>query len=137
MGRQSGNGETVPCAVAHHWGVFSAERGNIMEEFRTEGGPQQGLYDPRFEHDACGIGAVVNINGKRDHRIVEQALDIVEKLEHRAGKDADGKTGDGVGIMVQISDTFFRKVFRQYGWQPEEAGDFGIGMFFLDRKSVV
>ena len=89
-----------------------------------------------LEHDACGIGAVVNINGKRDHRIVEQALDIVEKLEHRAGKDADGKTGDGVGIMVQISDTFFRKVFRQYGWQPEEAGDFGIGMFFLPQNPL-
>ena len=64
---------------------------------------RQGLYSPRFEHDNCGIGAVVNIKGVKSHKNVENALTIVETLEHRAGKDADGKTGDGVGILLQIS----------------------------------
>ena len=67
------------------------------------------LYEPSFEHDACGIGAVVNIDGSKSHKIVDSALSIVEKLEHRAGKDASGETGDGVGILVQISHDFFKK----------------------------
>ena len=65
-----------------------------------------GLYDPRFEHDSCGIGAVVNMKGVKTHKTVEQALHIVENLEHRAGVDGEGKTGDGVGIMLQISHNF-------------------------------
>ena len=67
------------------------------------------LYDPRFEHDACGIGAVVDIHGRQSHQTVDDALKIVEKLEHRAGKDAEGQTGDGVGILLQISHGFFQK----------------------------
>ena len=59
----------------------------------------KGLYDPRYEHDNCGIGAVVNIKGIKTHQTVENALKIVENLKHRAAKDADGKTGDGVGIL--------------------------------------
>jgi len=74
-----------------------------------------GLYDPRFEHDNCGIGAVANIKGVKSHRTVDQALHIVENLEHRAGKDAEGKTGDGVGIMLQISHKFFKKVTKPLG----------------------
>ena len=68
-----------------------------------------GLYDPRFEHDNCGIGAVANIKGIKTHKTVDQALHIVENLEHRAGKDAEGKTGDGVGIMLQISHQFLQE----------------------------
>ena len=60
------------------------------------------LFDPDAQHDACGIGAVVNISGAKTHETVDRALKIVEKLEHRTGKDADGRTGDGVGIMTQI-----------------------------------
>ena len=67
------------------------------------------LYEPSFEHDNCGIGAVVNIDGSKSHKIVDNALSIVEKLEHRAGKDVSGETGDGVGILVQISHEFFKK----------------------------
>lgn len=70
---------------------------------------QRGLYDPAFEHDACGIGAVVDIKGRQSYETVDSALKIVEKLEHRAGKDAEGKTGDGVGILLQISHQFFQK----------------------------
>ncbi len=66
--------------------------------------PVPGLYDPRFEHDNCGIGAVVNIKGVKTHRTVEQALHIVENLEHRAGKDGEGKTGDGVPQVLPEGD---------------------------------
>ena len=69
----------------------------------------KGLYETQFEHDNCGIGAVVSIKGRQSHKVVDDALKIVEKLEHRAGKDAEGKTGDGVGIMLQVSHTFFKK----------------------------
>ena len=68
----------------------------------------EGLYDPVFEHDNCGIGAIVNIKGTKTHQTVSDALCIVENLEHRAGKDASGKTGDGVGILLQISHRFFK-----------------------------
>ncbi len=63
---------------------------------------REGLYSPEFEHDNCGIGAVIDIEGRQSHQIVDDALAIVENLEHRAGKDAEGKTGDGVGILTQI-----------------------------------
>ena len=69
----------------------------------------QTLYCPQLEHDNCGIGAVVDIHGRKTHQIVADALHIVENLEHRAGKDAQGKTGDGVGILVQISHRFSPK----------------------------
>ena len=63
----------------------------------------------QFEHDNCGIGAIVNIKGEKSHKTVENALEIVENLEHRAGKDAEGKTGDGVGILSQVSHRFFAR----------------------------
>ena len=72
--------------------------GKSMENF-TEQKNTLGLYDPQFEHDACGIGAVVDIKGRKSHQTVDDALAIVERLEHRAGKDAEGKTGDGVGMF--------------------------------------
>ena len=92
-----------------------------------------GLYRPEFEHDNCGIGAVVNIKGIRTHQTVENALSIVENLEHRAGKDAEGKTGDGVGIMLQISHRFFRKTCLDLGIFLGEERDYGIGMFFFPQ----
>ena len=76
------------------------------------------LYSPRFEHDACGIGAVVDIKGRPSHETVDGALKIVEKLEHRAGKDAAGETGDGVGILVQISHRFFSRRAGGAGLSP-------------------
>ena len=85
-----------------------------MKEVRKE--EQQGLYRREFEHDNCGIGAVVNIKGKKTHETVANALRIVEHLEHRAGKDAEGETGDGVGILLQISHKFFKKVCKKEGF---------------------
>ena len=91
----------------------------------------KGLYDPQFEHDNCGIGAVVNIKGIKTHETVENALKIVENLKHRAGKDADGKTGDGVGILLQISHKFFKKVTKPLGIELGDERDYGVGMFFF------
>ncbi|MCR5671700.1 MAG: glutamate synthase large subunit [Butyrivibrio sp.] len=88
------------------------------------------------EHDACGIGAVININGKADNRVLDDALSIVEKLEHRAGKDATGKVGDGVGILVQISHSFFSKEAAKLGISLKKAGDYGIGMFFFPQDDM-
>ena len=96
----------------------------------------QGLYETQFEHDNCGIGAVVNIKGKQSHKIVDDALKIVEKLEHRAGKDAEGKTGDGVGIMLQISHSFFKKAAAGIGIKLKDERDYGVGMFFFPQDTL-
>ena len=95
-----------------------------------------GLYDPRFEHDNCGIGAVVNIKGLKSHETVANALKIVENLEHRAGKDAEGKTGDGVGILLQISHKFFKKAVKPLGIELGEEREYGIGMFFFPQDEL-
>ena len=88
---------------------------------------QQGLYSPAFEHDNCGIGAVVNIKGEKSHQIVADALRIVEHLEHRAGKDAEGRTGDGVGILTQISHRFFSRVCHESGIRIGGEREYGVG----------
>nr|WP_291234327.1 glutamate synthase large subunit [Frisingicoccus sp.] len=97
---------------------------------------QPPLYRSEFEHDNCGIGAVVNIKGIKTHTTVEQALTIVETLEHRAGKDAEGKTGDGVGILLQISHRFFSKVTRELGFNIGGEREYGIGMFFFPQDEL-
>lgn len=104
----------------------------MQEKDRTAAG----MYDPRFEHDNCGIGAVVNIKGIKTHETVENALKIVENLKHRAGKDAEGKTGDGVGILLQISHKFFSKAAKAAGIEIGEERDYGIGMFFFPQDEL-
>ena len=97
---------------------------------------EDGLYNPRFEHDNCGIGAAVNIKGVKSHATVENALKIVENLEHRAGKDAEGKTGDGVGILLQISHKFFKKVTKSLGFEIGGEREYGVGMFFMPQDEL-
>ncbi len=94
------------------------------------------LYDSSFEHDNCGIGAVININGIKSHEIVADALSIVENLEHRAGKDAEGKTGDGVGILTQISHKFFSKICKAEGIEIGGEREYGVGMFFFPANEL-
>ncbi len=95
-----------------------------------------GMYDPRFEHDNCGIGAVVNIKGIKTHDTVANALKIVENLKHRAGKDAKGETGDGVGILLQISHKFFEKAVKPLGIELGGERNYGIGMFFFPQDEL-
>ena len=97
---------------------------------------QQGLYRPEFEHDNCGIGAVVNIKGKKTHDTVANALKIVENLEHRAGKDAEGKTGDGVGILLQISHKFFKKVCKKEGFDIGGEREYGVAQLFFPQQEI-
>ena len=97
---------------------------------------EKGLYNPSFEHDNCGIGAVVDIEGRKSHKIVDDALSIVEKLEHRAGKDADGKTGDGVGILTQIPHAFFAKKMKEAGCELSSERSYGVGMFFFSQNDL-
>ena len=97
---------------------------------------QPGLYSPQFEHDNCGIGAVVSIKGVKTHQTVSDALSIVENLEHRAGKGAEGKTGDGVGILLQISHKFFKKAVKPLGIKIGEEREYGIGMFFFPQDEL-
>ena len=98
---------------------------------------QNSLHQPSFEHDACGIGAVISIKGEKSHRVVDDALKIVEKLEHRAGKDATGEVGDGVGIMVQISHSFFEKIAQEKGYFLGKEREYGVGMFFFPQDMLL
>ena len=121
--------------------IFSEVKGGrIMqrvEDELMELNKGKGLYDPSFEHDNCGIGAIVNIHGKKSHQIVDDALKIVENLEHRAGKDAEGKTGDGVGILTQIPHKFLKKVCEKQGITIGDARSYGVGMFFFPEKELL
>lgn len=98
--------------------------------------PRAPMYSEAFEHDNCGIGAVVNINGKKTRDTVEKALMIVENLEHRAGKDAEGKTGDGVGILVQICHSFFAKQAKALHLELGKEREYGVGMFFFPQDEL-
>ena len=100
------------------------------------GDRQYPLYREELEHESCGVGAVVDLNGRATHRTVDQALCIVERLAHRAGSDAQGTTGDGVGIMTQLPQALFAAWAREEGVTLGNAGDYGVGMFFLPEDEV-
>ena len=92
---------------------------------------KQGLYDPRFEHDACGVGFVVNIKGEKSHEIVEQALTVLENLDHRGACGCEENTGDGAGILMQLPHDFLKDACAGLGFQLPEPGDYSAGMIFL------
>ncbi|PYG86889.1 glutamate synthase domain-containing protein 2 [Ruminiclostridium sufflavum DSM 19573] len=96
---------------------------------------KQGLYDPSLEHDACGMGFVVSIKGQKSHDIVEDALTVLENLNHRGASGADENTGDGAGIMVQIPHDFFKRECDVLGFELPEKGNYGVGMIFAHRYS--
>lgn len=98
---------------------------------KTNGLPKkQGLYDPQFEHDACGVGFVANITGKKTHEIVQQALTVLTNLDHRGAVGSEHNTGDGAGILLQIPDAFMRKVCAEQGMELPELGKYGVAMVF-------
>mgnify|MGYP001160751178 FL=1 len=93
--------------------------------------PKQGMYDPQYEHDACGIGFVVNIKGKKSHEIVKQALTILIDLNHRGASGSESNTGDGAGILIQIPHKFFAKELLKKDIKLPEPGNYAVGMVFL------
>ena len=93
--------------------------------------PKQGLYDPTFGHDACGVGFVVHIKGEKSHEIVEQALTVLENLDHRGACGCEENTGDGAGILLQVPHEFLKRTCDGLGFRLPEAGDYGVGMVFL------
>src|SRR3984893_17257493 len=97
--------------------------------------PAGGLYDPAEEHDACGVGFVAAIDGKPRREVVEAAINALKSVWHRGAVDADGKTGDGAGIHVQIPQDFFREHIQRTGHQPLP-GQLAVGMIFLPRTDL-
>jgi len=95
--------------------------------------PAQGLYDPRYEHDACGVGFVVDIKGRRSHTIVQRALAVLINLLHRGACGCEANTGDGAGILIQIPDKFLRRECGRLGIPLPPARDYGCGLVFLPR----
>jgi len=98
--------------------------------------PKQGLYDPQFEHDACGVGFVVNIKGKKSHEIVRQALTILINLRHRGACGCEYNTGDGAGILLQMPDKFFQTAAPAAGIKLPAFGEYGVGMLFLPQNET-
>ncbi|MCX6616105.1 MAG: glutamate synthase subunit alpha, partial [Acidobacteria bacterium] len=93
--------------------------------------PKQGLYDPQFERDACGIGFVASIKGRRSHDIIEKGLQVLINLTHRGACGCDPETGDGAGILLQIPHEFFRRECAKIGIELPEPGAYGVGMLFV------
>ncbi|MGD0812495.1 MAG: glutamate synthase large subunit [Verrucomicrobiota bacterium] len=97
--------------------------------------PKQGLYDPQFEHDSCGVGFVVNIKGKKSHKIIRDALTVLINLNHRGACGCEANTGDGAGIVMQIPHGFFKEVSRKDKIKLPPLGDYGVAMVFLPRDA--
>ncbi len=97
---------------------------------------KQGLYDPRFEHDACGMGFVCNINGRRSHEVVQRGLQVLVNLTHRGAAGSDPETGDGAGILMQIPHAFLEKECRGLDIRLPEPGEYGVGVLFLPRDAA-
>ncbi|HEX3875472.1 MAG TPA: glutamate synthase central domain-containing protein, partial [Bryobacteraceae bacterium] len=93
--------------------------------------PAQGLYDPRFEHDACGIGFVANVKGQRSHDIILKGIQVLMNLTHRGACGCDPETGDGAGILIQIPHAYFARECSKLGFTLPPAGEYGVGMTFL------
>src|SRR5450432_2269410 len=98
--------------------------------------PKQGLYDPQFEHDSCGVGFLVNIKGNKSHNIVISALQILLNLDHRGAVGCEVNTGDGAGILMQMPHGFFQKAAGQLGFKLPAPGHYGVGMLFMPKNST-
>ena len=97
---------------------------------------KQGLYDPQFEHDACGVGFVVDIKGRKSHSIILQALEILLNLDHRGACGCEANTGDGAGILIQTPHVFFKEAVRASGFALPSQGEYGVGMVFTPHDGA-
>jgi len=98
---------------------------------------RRGLYSPEFEHDACGIGFVAHIKGVKSHQIIEDALTVLENMEHRGACGCENNTGDGAGILIQMPDAFLREVAMDLQIQLPPFGAYGVGMTFFPKDGKV
>src|SRR6058998_3978991 len=106
-------------------------RSKRQKASRTGLPPKQGLYDPAFEHESCGVGFVVNIKGRKSHAIIQQALEVLLNLDHRGACGCEANTGDGAGILIQPPHDFLKLVAREAKVSLPEPGEYGVGMIFL------
>ena len=97
--------------------------------------PKQGLYDPQFEHDACGVGFVVDIAGRKSNEIVRRSLQVLVNLQHRGAKGCEENTGDGAGILIQIPHDFLKAECKKLGFNLPAPGNYGVGMVCMPRDS--
>ena len=105
-------------------------------EKSINGQTNHGLYDPAYEHDACGVGFVVDIKGRKSHKIVDNAVTILKNLIHRGACGCDENTGDGVGMLTQLPHKFFVRVCKEIGFELPEHGQYGAGMVFLPNDAT-
>src|SRR5882724_2918884 len=96
-----------------------------------------GLYDPSFEHDACGIGFVANIKGSKSHQVISDALTVLENMEHRGACGCENNTGDGAGIMIQTPHDFFVEECNKLGTSLPEFGKYGVGVIFFPKEQDI
>jgi glutamate synthase domain-containing protein 2/glutamate synthase domain-containing protein 1/glutamate synthase domain-containing protein 3 len=104
---------------------------------RTTRPEKQGLYDPAYEHDACGVGFVVDIKGRKSHKILQQGLQILENLDHRGACGAETNTGDGAGVLLQMPHKFLAAAAKKLGFELPELGNYGCGIIFLPRNQTL
>ena len=95
--------------------------------------PKQGLYDPQFEHDACGVGFVVNMKGKKSHEVVQQGIQILVNLDHRGACGCEPNTGDGAGILLQLPHKFFTRAAKENGFALPAPGRYGVAMIYMSK----
>src|SRR3954454_9256260 len=121
--------ETVSAATAH--AAKAVDRLVVRDSGLP---PAQGLYDPRHEKDACGVGFIADMKNRKSHAIITQALQILHNLDHRGAVGADPKAGDGCGMLVQIPHGFLADECQKLGFALPEPGDYAVGFFFLPRS---
>src|SRR5476649_1957093 len=110
------------------------QKSDSNEQVRTTAPLKQGLYDPQFEHDACGLGFVVNIKGAKSHQLVSEALQILVNLDHRGAVGSEANTGDGAGILIQVPHDFFVTEAARLKFKLPAFGHYGVGQMFLSKK---
>src|SRR4051794_39237113 len=119
-------GRTIP--VSASGATAPPPHGSTPMIFHTKPPQADGLYDPRFEHDACGVAMIARLDNEPSHDVVDKALTALDNLEHRGAEGADTKTGDGAGILLQIPDAFFRAATD---FELPPAGQYGVGVCFF------
>ena len=124
--------ERRPVSVCVH--LIKMQKENVTNSPRLTAPAKQGLYDPQFEHDACGLGFVVNIKGKKSHQLVSDALQILVNLDHRGACGCEANTGDGAGILIQVPHEFFAAEAVRLGFTLPAAGQYGVGQLFLPKN---